>query len=310
MARKPKKSSTRRTIDMASAVIPFDSDIETEVVVLKAEWKDGDKGDYLDIELGGTGEYEGATMYHRCFTTPKSLHRTRNFLEALGMDVPDGAFDIDSDELIDMRCMCHTFEEEYTNAEGVKGIAIRADDFWPVDEGKSAKSKPAAKGGKASAKSKKKDEVERADIEAMDRDELIELIEEHSLDVDATSRKLKKDDDALLAAVLEAAEEQGLIEPEEEVKEEPKKARGKKAEPEEDEEKPSGKAGRSKPGKAGSKGKSKTWSEEGLQEMNEDELEEVVEASGVDIDLSEHKTLRKKRNVLIDALEEAEKLDS
>ena len=91
-----------------------------------------------------------------------------------------------------------------------------------------------------------------------------------------------------MAAVIEALEEKDLI-------------------AEEEEKSAKGKAG-SKAGSKKSTGRSKgkKWTEDEIDEMSEEELDEVVEQSKVDVDLSEHRTLRKKKNALKDALEEAE----
>src|SRR5215472_292091 len=45
-----------------------------------------------------------------------------------------------------------------------------------------------------------------------------------------------------------------------------------------------------------------------VADMNESELEDVVEKYKLDIDLDEHKTLRRKANAVIDALEQADQL--
>lgn len=71
--------------------------------------------------------------------------------------------------------------------------------------GKAGKGKPAPEPEPEEA-----EPLTRASVEGMDRDELIELIDEHSLDVDADDKKLKKDD-KLLAAVLAALEEEDLL---------------------------------------------------------------------------------------------------
>jgi phage portal protein BeeE len=39
--------------------------------------------------------------------------------------------------------------------------------------------------------------------------------------------------------------------------------------------------------------------------MNQDELEELIEEHELEVDLDEHKTLRKKRAAVVDAAEEA-----
>lgn len=46
-----------------------------------------------------------------------------------------------------------------------------------------------------------------------------------------------------------------------------------------------------------------------VQEMDEDELQDVIDRSGVDVDLDDYSTLRKKRAAVIDALEAADLID-
>lgn len=106
-----------------------------------------------------------------------------------------------------------------------------------------------------------------------------------------------------------AKEEEEPEEDEDEEEERPaRKSRKSKRKPveeddeDEEEEKPKSKA----------KGKSKkkaSISEDELNEMNEDELADLIEQHDLDVDLDDHKTLRKKRNAVLDALEEAGLLD-
>ena len=94
---------------------------------------------------------------------------------------------------------------------------------------------------------------------------------------------------------------------EQEEEEKPKKGKKKKDEEEEEEEKSS---------KKGKKGKKKKDEEElekltaeEVQGMDEDELGEVVEKYELDVDLDDFKTLKKKANAVIDALEAAEMIE-
>jgi hypothetical protein len=60
-----------------------------------------------------------------------------------------------------------------------------------------------------------------------------------------------------------------------------------------------------KPKKGGKKEPKRTITSEAIAEMNEDELEELIEEHDLKVDLGEFRTLRKKRNAVIDAAEEA-----
>lgn len=289
MARARKNKSARK-INFQDEVKYFEPDEDVELVIKKATWEDGNEYPYIAIEFGGVDDYEDATLFHNASTSPKSLHRLRALLEALGMEVPEGEMDIDTDELVDMRCMGHTYEDRFKGDDGKERASVKVDDFWPIEEEEKSSKKSSKKDDKPEKGKKSKKEPEKLDrdeVEKMDRDELVELIEEHELEVDPKSRKLKKDDDALLEAVIEALEEKELLE---EVEEE-KPAKGKKA-------------------AAGKKGKkAETWAEDAIQEMSEEELEEVIEKAEIEVDLDEHRTLRKKKNAVIDALKEADKLE-
>ena len=119
------------------------------------------------------------------------------------------------------------------------------------------------------------EEVEGVTAEAvgeMDEDELNELVEEHDLEVNfkkAKSLKKKR------AVVLKALEEADLI-VEEGEEEEGDEAEG--------------------------------LTSEAIAEMDADELAEVIEEYGLEINLKKFKTSRKKANAVIDAMEEAGKL--
>lgn len=71
---------------------------------------------------------------------------------------------------------------------------------------------------------------------------------------------------------------------------------------------PKGK-GKSGSSKGGSGKKSKKYAESDVQEMSEEQLEELVDDHKLDVDLDKLKTLRKKQNAVIDALEAADLIE-
>ena len=280
LARRSSKKGNSRSVDFSQEVKWFEADKDYEVEVKTATWEDGQEHPYIAIEFKGVDEdNEESSLYHNATASPKALHRLRALLEALGVEVEKGSMDIDTDDLVGRRCMLHTYKDSYTGSDGEKKTTIRADDFWPVEDSKDDKK------GKSSKKEEAEDTYTEADVKDMSRKELTKLIDKHELDVDPDSRKLRKDDEALIEAVLEALEDKDLLEKEKEEK----------------------KAG-SKSGSKGSK-KPQTWREEDIGEMSEEELAQVVEAAGLDVDLEQERTLRKKRNVLLDALEEKDLLE-
>ncbi len=326
MARSRKNKSTSRSVDFSKAGKPFEKETAYHLVVKEASWQEGNAGDYIAIEFQGVDEYENSTIYHNASIAPKALPRTRAMLEAMGYEISeDGDTSIDVSELVGLEVMGETYEDRY---EGGKNIKV--DDFYPV-EGKS-------KGKKGGGKDKKSDDLDLSDVDEddlkklakklkvkgaakMDEDDLREALGDldesdvreaaEALDIDLDggsddngagdfdlddldeddlkklAKKLKvkgaakMDEDDLKEALgdidedalTEAAEELGLIEG--------------------DDKKDDGKKGKSKGG----------YAESDVSEMSEEELEKVIKKHKLDVDLDDFKTLRKKQNATIDALE-------
>jgi hypothetical protein len=99
---------------------------------------------------------------------------------------------------------------------------------------------------------------------------------------------------------------------EEEEKPAPKKSRSKKKpadddDDDEDEEPAPKKGKKSAPAKKSKK--KTTYESDAIAEMDEDELQEVIDESEIDVDLDDYKTLKKKVAAVTDALEAADLLD-
>lgn len=337
MARSRKSNkSTKRSVDFSSAGKAFEKETAYHLVVKEATWQEGQAGDYLAIEFRGVGEYENSSIYHNASIAPKALSRTRAMLEAMGYEIDEnGDTDIDTADLIGLEVMGETYEDRYDG-----GKSIKVDDFYPVEKSAGKKS---TGGGKSSSKEPEIDleDVDEADLKKLakaldinvrrkDEDQLREaILEQDADDITAAAKKLKidlgdagsddggdfdledldEDDLKKLAKKLkvkgaakmdeeelkealgeldegdvsEAAEELGLVEP---------PAKGK------------GKSGSSRGGSG------KKYSEDSIQEMSEEELEKVVKKHKLDVELDELKTLRKKQNAVIDALESEDLIES
>lgn len=307
MARRTSRSKKKTgvSVDFSNVGKQFEAEQEYGVEVAVCTLEEGNEHPYFAIQFKGIEEdYEDSIMYHNASTSPQSLWRLRPLVEALGIEIPDGAMDLNADDFVGKRCMCSTILEK---REGGK-TAIRPDEFWPLDED------DAPKKGKAGKKSK--DEAEMPDLDAFSDDDIKALAKE--LGVKGRKVDQLKEDIGELDAddVVGAIEELGL-EPEE--AEEPKGRKGKKDEDDdapkgrrsrkakdedEEEDEPKGKAGRSSRGSKKSKKKSDV-TEDDINDMSEDELNDVVEEHELDVDLDDHRTLRKKKAAVIDALQEA-----
>ena len=269
--------------------------VETRVLLPENDYKlkptaleaDGDQIK-MSFEIM-SGKFKGKTATEYFSTKPTALWRFANFIVACGLEVPDGEAELDF--------------SDFEDVEGVMGVCTHEEyegktkmrwDFYPVDEDdgdadedEDEDDKKAAK-DKKSSKSKKIEKVSKDEVDgADDEDELQEIIDRTGIDCDLDDFKgIKKQ----RAAVLEALEEADLLEGDEPDEKEDKKSAGK--------DKKSGK------GK-----KVEKVDGDSVDGMDEDELQELINEHELDVDLDDHKTLRKKVRAVKDALEEKDLLE-
>lgn len=137
------------------------------------------------------------------------------------------------------------------------------------------------------------DDVEDEDLD-LDLDELIDS----ELTVEVAHETYEGKKRAKIIDFIPSEEEE---EPEPEPKKGKKGKAKEEAEEEEEEEEKAPKKGKGSKKKANPE----PVSVEAVQEADEDELQEIVDGAGIEIDLDEFPTLRKARSAVIDALEEA-----
>lgn len=241
--------------------------------VAEVTQEDGSQAPYLKwkFEVVG-GKFDGKPLYNNTSLAEQSLWSLRNLLETLGVEVPDDELDIDLEELVGKECMLVV---EHENYEGK--TRARVADFSPLgeDEGGDEEDEP-----KSKKESKVKDDGE------------VPFEEEEDDEPKSRKRKGRRSRD-------EEEEE------EEEDDDEPKSRKSKRLrdedEDEDDEPKSKKKAGKS------SKKKSAPTADE-ISDFTEDELEELNDEYGLNVKLDRLKTLTKKRNAIIDALEDSGQL--
>lgn len=67
------------------------------------------------------GKYQGSKLYENCSLQPQALFKLKSVLIALGMDIPNKAFDLDLKDLIGLTCEAEVGHETY---EGKKRARI------------------------------------------------------------------------------------------------------------------------------------------------------------------------------------------
>lgn len=286
-AKKTKGKSGKVSLDfkgVETRVLLPENDYKLKPTAMNAE----DDSIKMSFEIM-SGKFKGKTATEYFSTKPTALWRFANFIVACGLEVPDGEAELDF--------------SDFEDVEGVMGVCTHEEyegktkmrwDFYPVDEddgdaddGDDEDDKKAAK-DKKSSKSKKIEKVSKDEVDgAGDEDELQEIIDRTGIDCDLDDFKgIKKQ----RAAVLEALEEADLLEGDEPDEKEDKKSAGK--------DKKSGK------GK-----KVEKVDGDSVDGMDEDELQELIDEHELDVDLDDHKTLRKKVRAVKDALEEKDLLE-
>lgn len=94
-----------------------------EVVVNKAEQKNSRDGNPMisfEFEVSD-GTHKGAKLFENCSLQPQALFKLKSVLMALGLDIPNKAFDLNLRELIGLTCEVEVGHEVY---EGKKRARI------------------------------------------------------------------------------------------------------------------------------------------------------------------------------------------
>lgn len=320
MARRNSRSKTKRTASFAGVGKGFAAEQEYLVKVKECEVEEGDNGLYYSMKLEGTGEFEGSLMYHNASLSPAALWRTREVFEAFLGDVPEDDFDVDeyAAEFVGKVAMCSTFKDTYNGQSRIK-----PEDFWPA-EGHEAEGGDGEddevdlddiddadikKLGKAMGIKSKRASTIRKELEEADEDELLEAMQELGLiedegegeegdDGDGEEFDLDEASDDDIKAVAEAAGIKVTA------KSRVNTLKKKLTELDEDELAEAVEEAGLGEGEGGKDEDGEVTADD-INSMNQDELEELVEEHELDIDLDNHKTLRKKRTAVIDAAEEA-----
>jgi hypothetical protein len=257
------------------------------------------------------GEYKGYKGYIYFPLQENSLWKLHAFLTALGEEVPEDEMDIDLSELVDKEFVGVLTHETYNGRKRAK-----LTDFDSIDNYSGGDDdEKGGKGKKGAGKKSKSKKVSRSDVEEMDEDELQELLEEHDLedevDLDDHKKLPKK-----IAAVIEALEEADLLddgdgdddEDDKKSSKSKKSGKGKKSKDDDDDEDEDDKKSSKKSGKGGKK-KPKKIDRDDVEDMDEDDLQELIDEHDLDVDLDDHKKIGKKREAVIDALEDEDLLE-
>ena len=172
------------------------------VVVNKAELTKSREGNnMIKMEFEVTeGPHKGAKLFENCSLQPQALFKLKSVMLALGMNIPEGSFDLDTNDLVGLNCEVEVGHEtyegkkrarilEYINAEETDEEEEDSDDSEDEDDG---------------------DEVDLEEkLEEMSKDELKDL----ALELDISKKKVlaAKKAKALIDLILDEADEEELL---------------------------------------------------------------------------------------------------
>lgn len=165
------------------------------VVVNEATQKDSRDGNPMivfEFEVS-EGTHKGAKLYENCSLQPQALFKLKSVLLALGMDIPNKAFDLNLKDLIGLTCEVEVGHEVY---EGKKRARIlqyndpedTEEEDSNEDDGESVEDK----------------------LAELDLDELKDLAKE--LDISASDIKKAKKAKALINLIMDSADEDDILE--------------------------------------------------------------------------------------------------
>lgn len=166
-----------------------------EVVVNSAELKNSKSGNNmvaLEFEVVD-GPHKGGKLFENCSLQPQALFKLKSVLMALGLEIPNKAFDLDLGELVGLTCEVEVGHEVY---EGKKRARIlQYNDPEDKDE-------------EDSNDGEDEDLEER--LHDLDKEELKNL----ALELEIPKKKVlaAKKSQALIDLILESAEEEDILE--------------------------------------------------------------------------------------------------
>lgn len=176
--------------------------------------------DMITWKFEGTkGKAKGKTFKLWTTLTAESLWKLHSVLTALEVDIPESAFELDLDDMVDLECMGVIDDDTYQNKTRSKLMDVysiegnKADDDGGDDEKPARSGRKAAAGKTKPSKTKpgkrKPTKVSADEVKDMNEEELQDLIEKHELEVDLDEYKTLR---RKAAAVVTALEEGDLLE--------------------------------------------------------------------------------------------------
>ena len=196
MATKPRKSRSSSSINVdlsgveaSRKAIPEGT---YEVVVNEANQKDSRDGNPMiafEFEVA-EGAHKGAKLYENCSLQPQALFKLKSVLMALGMDIPNKAFDLNLRDLVGLTCEVEVGHEVYEGKKRARILQYNDPEETQEEE--------------------TDDESVEDKLQDLDFDELKDLAKD--LDIAASDIKRAKKVKALIELIMDSADEDDILE--------------------------------------------------------------------------------------------------
>lgn len=166
-----------------------------EVVVNEATQKNSRDGNPMiafEFEVA-EGAHKGAKLYENCSLQPQALFKLKSVLLALGMNIPNKAFDLNLRDLVGLTCEVEVGHEVYEGKKRARILQYNDPEETQVDD------------------SDEDDEESVEDkLSELDFDELKDLAKD--LDISASDIKKAKKAKALIDLIMDSADEDDILE--------------------------------------------------------------------------------------------------
>lgn len=166
-----------------------------EVVVNEATQKNSRDGNPMiafEFEVA-EGAHKGSKLYENCSLQPQALFKLKSVLLALGMDIPNKAFDLNLRDLVGLTCEVEVGHEVYEGKKRARILQYNDPEETREDD------------------SDEDDEESVEDkLQDLDFDELKDLAKD--LDIAASDIKKAKKAKALIDLIMDSADEDDILE--------------------------------------------------------------------------------------------------
>lgn len=168
-----------------------------EVVVNEATQKNSRDGNPMiafEFEVA-EGAHKGAKLYENCSLQPQALFKLKSVLLALGMDIPNKAFDLNLRDLVGLTCEVEVGHEVYEGKKRARILQYNDPEETQEDD---------------SDEEETDDESVEDKLQDLDFDELKDLAKD--LDIAASDIKKAKKVKALIDLIMDSADEDDILE--------------------------------------------------------------------------------------------------